>query len=93
MCFYRYEGQIPAESIGQLVLLSGQECLFIGEHLKYMLRLYWLKAHLFLNQGNSEIAMQSLHTVRKFLLVHGLYNILFLITGGFIGTCFMPGGS
>lgn len=62
-----YEGQIPAESIGQLVFLSGQECLFGGEHLKYMLRLYWLKAHLFLNQGNSEIAMQSLHTILGYL--------------------------
>jgi hypothetical protein len=69
MCVCRYEGQIPAESIGQLVFLSGQECLFGSEHLKYMLRLYWLKAHLFLNQGSSEIAMQSLHTVRKFVLV------------------------
>jgi hypothetical protein len=28
------------------------------------LRLYWLKAHLFLNQGSSEIAVQSLQMVR-----------------------------
>ncbi|XP_021936408.1 calcineurin-binding protein cabin-1-like isoform X2 [Zootermopsis nevadensis] len=57
------EDQFPAESLGQLVLLSGREDLFHEEHLKYVLRLYWLKAHLFLNQGNSEIAIQSLHTV------------------------------
>jgi hypothetical protein len=67
--FCRYDDQISAESIGQLVFLSGREGLFQGEHLKYMLRLYWLKAHLFLNQGSSEIAMQSLHTVRLFILM------------------------
>jgi len=64
MYVYRYEDQIPAESIGQLVVLSGRESLFVGEHLKYILRLYWLKAHLFLNQGSSEIAVQSLQMVR-----------------------------
>jgi len=79
--FCRYEGQIPAESIGQLVLLSGREGLFQAEHLKYILRLCWLKAHLFLNQGSSEIAMQALHTVRLFILLWDiLFNCVYEIT-------------
>lgn len=79
--FCRYEGQIPAESIGQLMLLSGWEGLFQGEHLKYILRLYWLKAHHFLNQGSSEIAMQALHTVRLFILLWDiLFNCVYAIT-------------
>lgn len=79
--FCRYEGQIPAESIGQLVLLSGREGLFQGEHLKYILRLYWLKAYLFLNQGSSEIAIQALHTVRLFIFLWDIpFNCVYAVT-------------
>ncbi|XP_069674696.1 calcineurin-binding protein cabin-1-like isoform X2 [Periplaneta americana] len=62
-----YEDEIPAESIGQLVFVSVREGLFKEEHLKYILRLYWLKAHLFINQGSADIAIESLHTILQYL--------------------------
>lgn len=50
----------PAEDLGQLLFLSSKKYLFGADYLPLVMRIFWLKAHLFLHQGNVKVAIQSL---------------------------------
>lgn len=69
MCFasrIRDAGLTLSEALGHAMLSSGLQHIFCTatDQLRIMLRINWLKAHLFLLQENSPSAICSLQDVR-----------------------------
>lgn len=63
---FREKGLVFSEALGHVMLLSGLAHIFStpAEQCKMMIRIHWLKVHLYLIQENSSLAINSLQDVR-----------------------------
>lgn len=59
---------MPAEELGHIIFTSVRQDLLHEENLYTLLRILWLKANIFLCQGDIDIVIETLELVRNFSL-------------------------
>lgn len=60
---------MPAEELGHIIFTSVRQDLSNDENLNILLRILWLKASIFLCQGDIDIVIETLELVRNFCLI------------------------
>lgn len=60
---------MPAEELGHIIFTSVRQDLSNEENLSILLRILWLKASIFLCQGDIDIVIETLELVRNFCLI------------------------
>lgn len=56
---------MPAEELGHIIFTSVRQDLSNDENLNILLRILWLKASIFLCQGDIDIVIETLEMVRN----------------------------
>lgn len=70
-CYYRLDKLgtgLPAEELGHIIFTSVRQDLLNEENLYILLRILWLKANIFLCQGDVDVVIETLELVRNVLL-------------------------
>lgn len=55
---------LPSEELGQIIFTSVRDDLFNEQYVLFFFRVLWLKANLFLCQGDTDVVIESLESVR-----------------------------
>lgn len=64
---------MPSEELGHIIFTSIRGDLLHQENLFILLRVLWLKATIFLCQGDTDIVIETLELVRNLINVHKTY--------------------
>lgn len=64
---------LPAEELGHIIFTSVRQDLVNEEHLNILLRILWLKANIFLCQGDIDVVIETLELVRM-LYFNEIFN-------------------
>lgn len=59
---------LPAEELGHIIFTSVRQDLLNEENVYILLRILWLKANIFLCQGDVDVVIETLELVRSFLV-------------------------
>lgn len=67
---------MPAEELGHIIFTSVRQDLSNDENLSILLRILWLKASIFLCQGDIDIVIETLGLVRNFCSIFKKHILL-----------------
>jgi len=60
--------------LGHIIFTSVRQDLSNEENLYILLRILWLKANIFLCQGDVDIVMETLELVKNFINIYNIYK-------------------
>ena len=76
-CYFRSEVRvIHVTSLGFLQFVCGWEDDWHDEYPSVLLRVYWLRTHIFRKEGNNDLAIRALEMVCNLINRHKVVSIL-----------------